>query len=102
MFRGKRSGIIANFARASGQEWNHISAKSVARRDFQTHYVNQLLIFLFPRLTKGSISVLYTFEGLEYLEEELSAKRGCILLHAHFGPVHLPVLHLCLEGYDVK
>ena len=69
---------------------------------FETHYVSQLLVFLFPRLNSTNISSIHTFAGLQKLDRELSRGKGCILLHAHFGPVHLPLFDLGLKKYNVK
>lgn len=69
---------------------------------FETHYVSQLLVFLFPRLNSTNISSIHTFAGLQKLDRELSRGKGCILLHAHFGPVHLPLFDLGLKKYKVK
>jgi len=69
---------------------------------FETHYVSQLLVFLFPRLNRNNISAIHAFAGLQKLDRELAKGNGCILLHAHFGPVHLPLFDLGIKKYNVK
>lgn len=100
--RGKRNTLMANFEKFSAQTEYHFPAAETTKHYFETHYINQLLTFLFPKFTLESISRIHSFDGLERLEKELSSKRGCILIHGHFGPVHLPLFHLGITGYDVK
>jgi len=100
--RRKRKIIINNMNSLSRRIRNHLKNKDITRKYFETHYVNQLIIFLFPRLNKGNICSFHKFKGLERIEEEIGNGNGCILLHAHFGPVHLPLFHLGIKGYPVK
>jgi phosphatidylinositol dimannoside acyltransferase len=69
---------------------------------FETHYVSQLLAFLFPRLNMKNMAAIHEFAGLQKLDRVLANGKGCILLHAHFGPIHLPLFDLGLRNYDVK
>lgn len=78
-----------------------VSLTDITCRYLENHYINQLLVFLFPRLNRNNIHDLHTFNGLERLEHELTKGKGCILLHSHFGPVHLPLFHLGTENYNV-
>ena len=40
--------------------------------------------------------------GLEHLDESLKKGKGVILVHGHFGPVHLPLVSLARLGYKMK
>lgn len=73
----------------------------VIRQYFRNHYVNRLQILILPRLNKRNIEKIHTFEGIENLNSALSGRKGCILVHPHFGPLFLPVRALKLEGYPV-
>ncbi len=70
-----------------------------ARESFQTHYINQMQIFVFPFLTPAKMEQIHQFSGLEYLEKAQSEGKGVILLHGHFGPAHLTLHALGLKGY---
>lgn len=65
------------------------------------HYINQLSIFLFPKLTAQNVHTIHTFSGLEHLEHALKLNRGAILLHAHYGPAQLTLVALALHGYPM-
>lgn len=73
----------------------------ILRNYYRNHYVNQLQIFIFPKLNEKNIGRVHRFVGLENLEKTLAKKRGCVLLHAHFGPAQLPLHALGLKGYKV-
>lgn len=72
---------------------------SIIKNYYRNHYVNQLQIFIFPRLNAKNIGKVHDFRGLEHLDGALKKGRGCILLHAHFGPTQLPLHALGLLGY---
>ena len=71
------------------------------KKYMQLHYVGQLSIFLFPSMTKKNVAQFHTFKGIEHLEQARKEGNGVILLHAHFGPAHLPLHHLGLIGYPI-
>jgi len=94
--------LMENLKVVEGIAGNSSLLAEAVEQYFETHYVSQLLVFLFPRLHRKNIVEIHTFIGLEKLDLELAKSRGCILLHAHFGPVHLPLFHLGIEKYNVK
>lgn len=75
--------------------------RQLVQRYLETHYIGQMIIFLFPRLTINNIERVHTFQNLDIIKEELRNNRGCILIHAHFGPAHLPLFHLAIAGYPI-
>jgi len=102
LYSFQRKMVIRNLKLTVGKDWTPASLQRVARRYFETHYVSQLVVFLFPKLNRGNIGTIHLFDGIEKLRKGLEEKRGCVLLHAHFGPIHLPLFHLGLLGYEVK
>jgi KDO2-lipid IV(A) lauroyltransferase len=71
---------------------------------FRNHYVDRLMIFIFPHLTRADLEewVILEGEGRSYLDEALAKQKGVVLVHGHFGPIHLPLVALSLWGYRMK
>lgn len=97
--RGGARKILANVGRMPGVT---AGAEDVLRRYYQNHYVDRLLIFLFPKLSIENLDHLVEIEGLDRLDLALQKRKGVILVHGHFGPVHLPLVALALLGYPIK
>lgn len=74
----------------------------VVRSYFRNHYVDQLFILIFPKMTVADIEALVELEGLGHLEKYRTLKKGVILVHGHFGPAHLPLVALALLGFPMK
>ncbi len=72
------------------------------RRYFQTHYIDQLFILVFPGLTPGNISQFVEIRGRDHLDDARSKGKGVILVHGHLGPAHLPLVTLAHLGYPMK
>ena len=49
-----------------------------AREYFRNHYVDRLIIFLFPKFDRTAIDRLVEFEGLENLDTALAGRKGVI------------------------
>jgi KDO2-lipid IV(A) lauroyltransferase len=73
----------------------------VIREYFRNHYVDHLMIFLLPRLKATDIATHIELDGIHHLDRALGEKRGVILVHGHFGPVHLPLVCLSRMGYPM-
>jgi KDO2-lipid IV(A) lauroyltransferase len=97
--RGKRRAITRILRNALGVRTDDPRISAAVREYFRNHYVNQLQIFLFPRLTRSTIGQIHKFTGLEHLDAALRRGNGCILVHAHFGPSQLPLCALGIFGY---
>jgi lauroyl/myristoyl acyltransferase len=69
---------------------------------FRNYYIDRLLIFIFPKFGRQEIERFVEFEGFEYLDQALKKGKGAILVHGHFGPVHLPLVTLARLGYKIK
>ncbi|MBI5826130.1 MAG: lysophospholipid acyltransferase family protein [Deltaproteobacteria bacterium] len=88
-----------NLARMRGVS---IDRGKAVREYFRNHYIDRLLIFVFPRLDAGRVKRLVDIEGIENLDNALKGGRGVVLVHGHFGPVHLPLVALARLGYRMK
>ncbi|MDO8721505.1 MAG: lysophospholipid acyltransferase family protein, partial [Syntrophales bacterium] len=72
------------------------------REYFRNHYIDRLLILIFPRFGVKEVKRFIDIEGLEHLNEALKFGKGVILVHGHFGPVHFPLVTLARLGYRMK
>ncbi len=72
------------------------------RAYFRNHYIDQLFILIFPRMTTNDIDRLVEIEGLSGLDRAREKEKGVILVHGHFGPAHLPLVVLALLGYPMQ
>ena len=77
-------------------------ANHVVREHFRNHYVDRLLIFIFPRFGLPEVERLVEIDGLEHLKGALKSGKGVVLVHGHFGPVHLPLVVLARLGFRMK
>lgn len=78
-----------------------LTLKQLIIGNLETHFMNQYLVFLFSKFNKKNISQYHSFEGWENLENALEKGKGCIILHGHFGPAQLPLIHLGLKNLQV-
>jgi len=95
---GKRRHLAQNLCRMG------LDPGSTARavwENFRIHYVSQLFVFVYPRLTRKSLGELVEFVGLEHLDAALTKGRGAVLVQAHFGPEQLALAGLSLRGHRV-
>ncbi|OQX17842.1 MAG: hypothetical protein BWK76_09300 [Desulfobulbaceae bacterium A2] len=76
--------------------------EQIIRSYFQTHYLDQLFILVFPKLNRRNIAKFVTFRGLANLDAARKKGKGVILVHGHLGPVHLPLVALAHLGYPMK
>ncbi|MBI3008513.1 MAG: hypothetical protein HYY56_03220, partial [Candidatus Omnitrophica bacterium] len=98
--RGKRELLRNNLSRLKGYSIadDEKCEKSV-REYFRNHYIDHLFIFIFPRFGIREIEKFIKIEGLEFLDKALKRGKGVLLIHGHFGPVHLPLVVLARLGY---
>lgn len=98
----KRYIIEANMKRAFKDSRNESELSEIVRKNMQTHYIDRLIVFLFPKLNKYNIENFISIEGLGYLDTALAKRKGCILVHAHFGPAQLSLCALGHKGYKMN
>ncbi len=97
--KSRKKLLLKNLSRISPEYEN---PQEVVRKYFQNHYVDRLFIFLFPRFGRKEVNQFIEFRGLDHLIAALSKGNGAILMHPHFGPVHLPLVALAVIGYPMK
>jgi KDO2-lipid IV(A) lauroyltransferase len=78
------------------------SNTEAVREYFRNHYIDRLLIFIFPRFGVKEVKRFIDIEGLGHLDDALKFGKGVILVHGHFGPVHFPLVALAKLGYRMK
>ena len=101
--RGKKRVIQRNLSALRNDtsidcDWN----TRAVREYFRNHYIDRLLIFIFPRFGIKEVEKFIDIEGLGHLDEALKFGKGVLLVHGHFGPVHFPLVTLARLGYRMK
>lgn len=101
--RGKKRALLNNLKRIRKKDGDGAASRNAGVREYyRNHYVDRLLILIFPKFGMKEIEKLVEMEGLEYLNEALQCRKGVVLVHGHFGPVHLPLVVLARLGYRMK
>ena len=78
-----------------------LTLKQIIMRNLETHFMNQYLVFLFSKFNQTNIDKYHSFAGWKHLENALEKGKGCIILHGHFGPAQLPLIHLGVINFPV-
>ena len=101
--KGKKRLLLGNLSHLREQDGDVGASRTACVREYyRNHYVDHLLIFIFPKFGMREMEKLVEIEGLEYLDEALQSGKGAVLVHGHFGPVHLPLVVLARLGYPMK
>lgn len=74
----------------------------IIREYFRNHYIDRLFIFIFPSFQLKDVKRFIEFQGIEHLKAALLNGKGAVLVHGHFGPVHLPLVALSRMGFALK
>ncbi len=77
-------------------------AGGAIKQYYRNHYIDRLFIFIFPKFSKREVKKFVEIEGLENLDSAVKNGKGAVLVHGHFGPVHLPLVALARLGYPMK
>jgi len=97
----KRAQLSENYRRLNPDATSFSAIRHVTRAYLRNHYIDHLMIFIFPRMGPDEVAKYIEFEGLNHLNQALASNRGAILVHGHFGPVHLPLVCLSRIGYPM-
>ena len=101
--RGKTGIIKRNLSALRNNTYKECDRNTrVVKEYFRNHYIDRLFILIFPRLDIKEVKRLIDIEGLGYVDDALKIGKGVILVHGHFGPVHLPLVVLARRGYRMK
>ncbi|MBF0555362.1 MAG: lysophospholipid acyltransferase family protein [Nitrospirae bacterium] len=98
--RGKAAILRENLSRF--MTIDDAQKSKIIKEYLKNHYVDRLAIFLFPKFHTHQVEQTIDFEGLEHLNTALKKGKGVILVHGHFGPVHIPLVALARLGYKMK
>ncbi|MDP8248867.1 MAG: lysophospholipid acyltransferase family protein [Candidatus Tritonobacter lacicola] len=96
---GKRAQLLSNLAALLGERGD---LRSIAGKCVENHFVDRYLNFSFSKITGATLHRYVSIEGLERLDAALARGKGCVLVHAHFGPSQLPLFALGMHGYRVN
>lgn len=94
----KKEKVSMNMHSILGDDIKNITA--TARKYFETHYIDRLHIFLYPKLhTMTDLERFVRFENIDLLQRALHNGKGALIVQPHFGPVQITLLALALAGY---
>ena len=78
------------------------SLNRIILKYMQTHYLDRMCVFLFPKLNAKRIQSIVRIDGLEHIDKALEKQKGVILIHSHFGPAQFSLFALAHQGYKMN
>jgi Kdo2-lipid IVA lauroyltransferase/acyltransferase len=93
---------LQNLQLAFGTKLTHAQRKDIIYRLSKNLGRYAIEFLRFPKLNSANIDDYVTITGLENLQEALKAKRGALILTAHFGNWDLFAVTLALKGYPTN
>lgn len=72
------------------------------RQSFAQHFQNDFEMFRYKNMTAANISQYITCQGIEYLDQALSQKRGVMLTFGHFGANKMVMAAIGYKGYKMN
>jgi lauroyl/myristoyl acyltransferase len=81
--------------------WPPERVREEIRACFRNYYADRFIINLMPGLDSAKVDKIGILEGEEHLKKALSAGRGVVLIHSHFGPSQLPLIYLGFKAYPI-
>ena len=101
LIRGTPKHVRSNLQTAFGAEFDSKQIERIAR-DYSAFTKRLYLERVIPMLPRFSAAFPGRITGLHHLDEALAAKRGAMIVTAHFGYSRLIVPLLKAKGYEVK
>lgn len=83
--------------KVSGRELDRI-----VKGTFKNTLYSSVEVLWYPKFTKDICEGIFTFRGLDNLNDGLKKKRGVVLLHCHFGNAHMIMPSVGYKGYKLN
>lgn len=97
--RGKRRLMVEELGRIAGEGGEDLR---IVREAFVLHIMNELEVFLYPRLNRKVVERMTGIEGIGNLDAALEKGSGAILLIAHFGQNQMIMPAFGYRGYRMN
>lgn len=85
-----------------GRQTSPEESRPILKEAFKILVMNELEVLLFPILNPGNIGKSVVCDGLENLNNALSAGKGALLLFAHFGANQMIMPGIGYRGYTMS
>lgn len=100
--RNRVTQLESNLKSLSDEELRYAERRKIVRAYLMNHYVDRLQIFLFPKWQASYATRRFIMiQGERHIETALQQGRGAILVHPHFGPLHLMLYPLADRGFPL-
>lgn len=96
-----KQNVYDNLYHVLGHQVNPMRIKEVARQVFQNQARNYYDLFRVASLTADQLRRLVTLNGLEEVDQALSAGKGLIVVAAHLGSPDIVMQRFALQGYPM-
>lgn len=96
-----RENVCDNLRHVLGPQADPARIEDVARQVFQNQARNYFDLFRVASLSADQIRQLVTVNGLERLDQALSAGKGVIVVSAHVGNAEVIMHRFALQGYPI-
>lgn len=105
---GSLKTVQRSYLKSTYDKYSHILKEQPASLPFQkiinngiiNHIKKEIEVFYFPDMAK-KVEKWISIDGKNNLDSALKINRGVILLHLHFGAIHIPILALGNLGYNI-
>ncbi len=96
-----RKNVYDNLHHVLGREVDPVRIEEVARQVFQNQARNYYDLFRVASLSTDQLKRLVTLNGLEDIDQALSAGKGVIVAAAHLGSPDIVMQRFALQGYPM-
>jgi lauroyl/myristoyl acyltransferase len=96
-----RANVHDNLHHVLGHQVNPVRIEEVARQVFQNQARNYFDLFRVAALSADQLRRLVTLNGLEDIDQALSAGKGLIVAAAHLGSPDIVMQRFALQGYPM-